>query len=244
MTNNSLTLYKYVTLDVARIIAITSTLKFTNPSNFNDPFDCNISRLKFDASVSNIDPYVENEIQEIRKRLNDNPGITDELLERGYETMQKQKLNNSSICCFSLIPDNPLMWAHYSDKHKGACLIFDNSIKAKFINVDDNSITQSAVDYLPFSISNLLENKMEGILKLFATKSTDWKYENEFRFILLGQEGLLKFNSKFLVGIIFGINVNEKDIEDFKNNCKKENVNLFFKKTIKEKDKLTILDMP
>lgn len=32
-------LYKYVSMDVAKVILQTSTLGFTRPSDFNDPFD-------------------------------------------------------------------------------------------------------------------------------------------------------------------------------------------------------------
>jgi hypothetical protein len=242
MDNDSLLLYKYVPLEVAALITLSSTLKFTNPENFNDPFDCNISRLKFELSEE-LDPFFEKEIHEIRKRNNDNPNINSELLERGYKEMQRKKIEKSSICCFSLIPDNPLMWAHYSDKHKGACLIFDYSMKDKYTDIPEDRVTESPVNYLPFTISNFFKDKKEGILTLFATKSIDWMYENEYRHILLEQEGCLKFNPNFLLGIIFGMKVSVEEINSFRSIYESKKVPLVYKRATKEEDKLRILDI-
>jgi len=242
MNNDSLILYKYVSLEVAMLITLSSTLKFTNPANFNDPFDCNISRLKFDLSEE-LDPLVEKDIHELRKQFNNNPEITPELVEKGIGEMQIKKIKKSSICCFSFIPDNPLMWAHYSDKHNGACLVFNNSIKNKYIGIPDERVTENHVNYLPFTITNYCKNKKEGILTLFATKSIDWMYEEEYRHILLEEERCLKFNPEFLLGIIFGMKVKDEEINSFRSICESKKVPLVYKRAIKEEDRLRILDI-
>ncbi len=84
------------------------------------------------------------------------------------------------IISFSKDWQNPLMWAHYGDKHKGICLGFD---------VDDSHIKE--VTYFPKRVPSEVDMQKkygglnEGdIEKLMCTKYIDWKYENEVRVIV------------------------------------------------------------
>ena len=45
-------IYKYVSLEVAKIILKDKTLKFSKPSTFNDPYDCDVNLVDFDFSGS------------------------------------------------------------------------------------------------------------------------------------------------------------------------------------------------
>ena len=234
-------IYKYVSLDIAETIAITSTLKFTNPLKFNDPFDCDISRLNFDLSKA--DTLVKNDLQIIKEKFNNNTKITARMLENAYRKTQIDKIKRASVCCFSCVEDDLLLWAHYSDKHYGACLIFDNSLVNKFPNIPDNRFTEIIVDYSEFTSINYCEDKMKGISALFGQKSIDWKYEEEFRLIILEREGLIKFHPEFLTGVIFGIKVTKVEIDRFINNTKSEKLNLVFKKATQNLDKLKIIDI-
>ena len=40
-------IYKYCSYDVGELIVSGQVLKFSNPSSFNDPFDCDINLLEF-----------------------------------------------------------------------------------------------------------------------------------------------------------------------------------------------------
>ena len=55
----------------------------------------------------------------------------DELMEK-LKNFISQKYG---ILCFSLDWNNPLLWAHYAGNHKGICLGFEISERAKPINV-------------------------------------------------------------------------------------------------------------
>ncbi len=87
------------------------------------------------------------------------------------------------VLCFSKIWDNPVLWSHYADKHKGICLGFD---------VPDEAVIQ--VDYAPnrlqvdikkdFKKGKIGEKMMSRVL---ATKFEDWKYEGEAR-VFVGLE--------------------------------------------------------
>lgn len=54
---------------------------------------------------------------------------------------------------------------------------------------------------------------------MFGTKSAGWRYEAEFRLILLNKSGLIRFNKPFLSGVIFGLRVNEEDVKRFMSMC-------------------------
>ncbi len=234
-------IYKYVSLDIAESIAISSTLKFTNPLKFNDPFDCDISRLKFDLSQA--DSIVRSEVQNLREKFKNYPEVNDIMLEKTFRDAQIDKIKRSSVCCFSCIETNLLMWAHYSNKHYGACLIFDNTLENKFPSVPDARFTEMIVDYSEFSQINYCESKINGIKNLFGKKSLDWEYECEYRLVILEREGLIRFNSTFLTGVIFGIKVTDEEIERFKNNSKREKLNLVFKRAIQDLDSLKIVEI-
>jgi hypothetical protein len=78
------------------------------------------------------------------------------------------------ILCFSRSWTNPVIWAHYADKHHGLCLGF---------NVPDDRLKD--VDYvenrLPFPSPIF---PVEDLDVLFATKYISWKYEQEIRAVL------------------------------------------------------------
>lgn len=234
-------IYKCTSLDVARIIATTLTLKFTNPSKFNDPFDCDISRLNFDLSTAN--EAINKEIEYLKRRFSSNPGLTPELFERGYKESQINKIKRASVCCFSFTPNNLLMWSHYANKHYGVCLIFDNLVENKFTDIPDSRLTTVPVNYKPFDEINYFENKFEGIRNLFGKKSIEWEYENEYRIVILEPEGIVKFKPEFLTGIIFGLKVSDEEIDNFISNCKRKYLNLSFKRAVRCQHRLEIIEM-
>ena len=85
--------------------------------------------------------------------------------------------NHSGVLCFTRKWDNPVLWSHYADKHRGVCLGFDVP-----------SELSAGVRYrdamLPFSLNlnhpsgGLGEDEMQEIL---FTKYSGWRYEDEMR---------------------------------------------------------------
>ena len=92
----------------------------------------------------------------------------------------KEISERHGLLCFSIKWSNPLLWAHYADKHKGICLGFD---------LPDDLIGH--VEYVstrrPFpNPSELNERRAKEWL---LTKFSGWCYEAEFRvFAELEQE--------------------------------------------------------
>jgi len=87
------------------------------------------------------------------------------------------------VCCFSTAPDALLMWAHYSDSHRGICLEYEvdeETMQGQFMRVryEDEVPT---LDDIRASADGTLEIKIEDEARTFLTKSPDWSYEQEFR---------------------------------------------------------------
>jgi len=237
-------IYKFTSLEVAKAIIIGQKLKFTNPFDFNDPFDCNIDRLTFDLSKT------DEEFKQYQNRMYDNAQATHGEKVKNidwikiYRNTQIKKIKESKICCFSSINDHPLLWAHYGDKHLGACLIFDNALAKRFINEENLKLgIEGPVDYKQFEQVNYCESRLNGLQHLFGVKGLDWAYEKEFRIIGFNIiEDLVEFEPNFLKGIIFGMKVSNSAIEAFKKDIKKTSLNIEFKLALKNNESLDIID--
>ena len=83
------------------------------------------------------------------------------------------------MMCFSADWCNPVIWAHYSDKHRGLCLGF---------NIHEGEARTQKVEYitapLPFPqdfLSLDLEQKLRISGQVLCTKYRHWEYEKEIR---------------------------------------------------------------
>ena len=78
------------------------------------------------------------------------------------------------LLCFSKGWENPVLWSHYADRHRGLCLGFDVPAgelqKVKYLDE-----RWQLTDLVP-------ENIRPG--PLFCMKFSDWKYEDECRRII------------------------------------------------------------
>ena len=239
MSDSNLVIYKYLPYNIAEAVVTGQHLKFSNPKSFNDPFDCDLDRLIF-TLTSNNDNHTQSELQQLEEKFGKkNLGrIGKEKLESFYKKSAEEKINKSSICCFSLTYQHPLMWSHYSDSHNGICLAFslkrDNSPFPLFAS---DKITQMAVDYPESNISvNYLADRFSGVKQLFFTKSIHWKYEEEFRVQIFTEPGLYAFNKDFLTEVIFGMRVSEELRERFKRLCNRSGyANLNYQKAERQK---------
>lgn len=83
------------------------------------------------------------------------------------------------IVCYSEVPDDILMWSHYSSSHSGMVIGFD----PKHIFFRKNPIMpvvyQSERVSMQYDMKGLAEPS--DTLSLFRTKSTHWSYEKEWR---------------------------------------------------------------
>lgn len=94
-------------------------------------------------------------------------------------------MQQKAICCFSGDHKNILMWSHYSDKHTGFCVGFN---KKKLKQTGLLAEVTYEANFPVLNMENLNTKESDNVrpkerVKLFATKYTDWEYENEFRLI-------------------------------------------------------------
>jgi hypothetical protein len=96
--------------------------------------------------------------------------MTDYARRTAFRSWQSDLTRKYGVMCFSSEWCDPVIWAHYSDKHKGLCLGFDIPSEAA-----------RRVDYvdkrLPFPKNQQL---LTGEALLF-TKYSNWAYEKEVR---------------------------------------------------------------
>ncbi len=97
-----------------------------------------------------------------------------------------------SICSFSAVNDNDLMWAHYGGSCAGCCIEYDfkklgssqEDVQLMFpvLYVDDNRVFVNYYDP---------EKGLDGSVGMFAAtlKNAYWSYEKEWRRLYLGTEG-------------------------------------------------------
>ena len=77
------------------------------------------------------------------------------------------------VICFSRSWNNPLLWAHYSDKHKGICLGFD---------MQDNFLKEVTYTRERLPPPQYEEDINEAVAQQWLfTKFEDWRYEDEVR---------------------------------------------------------------
>ena len=89
------------------------------------------------------------------------------------------------VICYSRNWNNPVLWSHYADKHRGCALGFE---------VPDQFLIP--VSYSAKRLEMQLEKRLakegsvgnELSLKLMTTKFADWKYEDEVRLFAKSEE--------------------------------------------------------
>ena len=93
--------------------------------------------------------------------------------------MRDELTRNRGLLCFSRAWTNPLLWAHYADKHRGICLGFD-------LNVGGDMAR--AVDYVEGRLPWQEPPTEEFTLNLLWTKFAGWQYEDEVRAFMTREE--------------------------------------------------------
>lgn len=86
---------------------------------------------------------------------------------------------NTGLLCFSQNWTSPVLWSHYSDKHKGICLGFNvPKVCIQYVEYSDARLSPFENDADPSKLSKQL------LKRLPYTKSAHWLYESEVRFFV------------------------------------------------------------
>jgi len=232
-------LYKYCNQE--GIIKILELLELKLPyiSEVNDPLEClPFSYCPEDKSAmkaqwlrtfnrNHISPPAnwEQTLNEQFEKGEIQKNLKDGLREHLYDLRQK-----SFLLSVSQEARSTVMWAHYADKHKGAAIGIDfdkifpeYGIKMRRVDYSEQRPKLNVLD--DFESEESKEKYFETLL----TKSTEWKYEREFRMIFddaylhdLEQQSLacrkefngkkiwfLRLNPESIKEIIFGLYTEE-----------------------------------
>ncbi len=150
-------LYKYLSLSRMSFWE-NYMLRFTQPSQFNDPFDS--------LSAHSFLP---------EKLMPNNSGFEDiASLFYGIEQDCGAFNDNHAVLCLSESFDNILMWSHYADNHQGFVIGFD--VSHPFFEFNESTGTRK-VQYCDIRPEGLAENVIDEIYYKYSI----WSYEKEWR---------------------------------------------------------------
>lgn len=206
-----------------------ATIKFSDPSKFNDPYDCSVV----------VDPIsAERFMKKNFDRLSSNK--SEKRLPPGKRILEKKRAANKhrqdaergdfqqlfkadiGVLCLSRKHNQMLMWAHYAKNHEGFVVGFKipSDVSASAV------IEEKAYEYLPSSpvkyrkqrpCLDLTEEPKLNIEKVFLTKSNDWGYEKEERVIDVQRgHGFHRFKRALLNTVYAGARMKEEDLESLK----------------------------
>jgi hypothetical protein len=208
----------------------TSKLWFSNPSDFNDPFDCQVivdtknsedeiaNFLKQNAlGMSSVD------VKKFSRLWSKNPTEWNKIVSNKIH----KSANEKGVCTFASNNNNILIWSHYTNSHKGICLKFDILADTNFFSVPFH--VQYSKDY-PYY--NHLKDNSQLVKYLMQTKADIWQYEGEVRVVKL-TAGAYEFKKESLKEICFGCNCTKDDIDRVKSSVNTNNFNVVFTKAAK-----------
>lgn len=217
-------LYKYRSMASRGLKDIFEKRKvfFNDATKFNDPCECR-PHLAVDVNLLSQEVYLKKLAKE---RFPNARGaeIKELIREKKVFLKDQAKLRKTynefvstvGIYCLSEKKDDLLMWAHYSDAHRGLCLEFEASTEGSFFWEAFRVVYQE--DYPVVNMMRMGE--AEEFCKALLTKSTHWSYEQERRILKTkyeGGAGDYYFPPAALTGVIFGALMNSEDKETIKN---------------------------
>ena len=189
-------LYKYC--DQLGIVKILETLELKLPyiSQVNDPLEC----LPFFYCPDD-KGAIEKRYLSVLKSRNMRPsedykqklekGEIHKKLEESSLKLQKDWNRKSCLLSVSKTAKNTVMWAHYADKHKGVVIgidfdnVFPETNRKRGILMDPVNYSEQRPK---INILTDFKGSPKAFLKIVLTKSTEWRYEQEFRTLILNEE--------------------------------------------------------
>lgn len=184
------------------------SIRYVSPDQFNDPYD---SKCFF------------------------------ETLNGEREDAFSEVINHHlKIACMSRNQSSPIMWSHYSSHHSGYVIEYDiqqdTQKKVDYKNIkpfyySTKKIKEAVLQSTPNISESEIEARMkeilltdnsymENLMEAIFTKHSDWKYEEEYRFIDVNREGnSAKYidkdiGAKQVNSIILGYKFNHEKYDD------------------------------
>lgn len=190
---------------------ITGEVYFSVPEKLNDPFDCQIDIKK---SLDNAINLVNGEEKKFLEFLKKN-------LDEHFSRIEID-IKSFGVWSCSMTLENPLMWAHYSDEHRGICLAYE--LPDHFINHELGEVLGiHPVEYMKNPITDWFVEKAQTkiytsfsdfavslIIKLLTSKDECWQHEKEGR-VISKTAGIKEIGKPALKQICFGLRTSSRD---------------------------------
>lgn len=228
-------IYKYLPFSTNSLKSlINGELWFGVPKNQNDPFEGEFVTESYNSLPKPhmieffYQSYPEllngDNIQDKINRIKDNQTVFQNDV---YIILKKRLKEHYGISCFSYVKNNVLMWSHYTNSHKGFCVIFDKTLLKTTLKYPSFMLTGfEDIKYnkkLPVAELRIERERIgfvdeKGIL---LKKLQSWKYEKETRLLAFykhpSDERNIGFDKKSVTGIIFGERISIEDRNTIRN---------------------------
>ena len=180
---SSILLYRYLDANSALKSIESRSLRISRLSELNDPFEW---RMGIAGVIPEGEPLVEKWLASIMANQNKITGLM----------------------CFSATCEEPVLWSHYADKHRGVAFevdynslpdhLIEMSYPSKRLVVDGNRYAELQKDE-----PKLKEYLLPFIQQMLRQKSPSWVYEREYRiyFDLVKDQNLQTAGGHYFVRI-------------------------------------------
>jgi hypothetical protein len=189
-------LYRYQAFrDYSKSIFCNHSLKISNPTKFNDPFDglFNIcfsgeanQGFLFDLALKEAkatNPTLNNKAVEKIAREFILPKIkhNESYYEHSAMSVMRSRLGETiGVICLSEENNDTTMWGHYAQCHRGFCLRFNTEIDCDFKHAEQVTYHETLFS-MNFCDLNQASKDGTGHFDWLYYKSKHWAYEKEWR---------------------------------------------------------------
>lgn len=176
------------------------------PSKLNDPFDCQIDIRKSALHAAKKLTGFQREVLETTSRT---PAYFDEIQER---------MKKVGVCSFSLTLNEPVLWSHYADEHRGVCLLYqfeedflldrcNQIVGVTKVTYGENPLSEWFMTQIPEEIEDDFYKKFttELLKRVLIVKGAAWSHETEAR-IIREIAGPFEIPRTCLKQVCFGLN--------------------------------------
>jgi hypothetical protein len=227
-------LFKYRNFDKYTILSLLNReLWIPNPVQLNDPFDAQIKLTLADISMESFigafscfqEWFKKKHKETITYRdfelLFDNGKPNQHLTEKvqQFQEFWNSKSSKIGILSLSETPKSITMWSHYADNHTGICIgydpvnLFDKSPamyqdwlwKVDYRN-EEEILRNAFLLYAKCGMWHSNDSAFSLLFRMLSTKSRDWGYESEWRYLTPDNGGkLFNLNIYAITSITFGL---------------------------------------
>jgi len=214
---------KFVADIFSEKIITEQALWYSNPFDFNDPFEFQVyyermSRTESKKVANRKRLSKENKQRFVQHSQSMKEGDWQQFIERSRkESMEEIRIG---ICCFSSNPLNIPMWSYYGQEHKGFCLEFvAKSANQRYFKKGMPLKVDYSEGLIPSKKVFLLkrEDHNPSDWRVAYTKSVQWAHEEEVRILIpeLPNSRAVKYDKRALQSIIFGCRATKESIEHY-----------------------------